>query len=453
MNSPRSPRLQDQNAEPLWLTVRWDDCPERCFELPPNKHRAIVVGSAPDADIRIEEAAPVAFFIERDDHGVWLTPAYADEALRIDTRKLDKRRRLYLSSVVEISNTKLRLRLRDTPPTLRGDALAKSPYGELDIDKVFEEYDVAREHAVTTEISRSSIMAAIQQPSTTAYSREELVPPDALPTRTIEMSPFDFDKLFGTELGVLEPQPTIELAPMRFEPVAPTQTPRRPQAKVLREMPAFTRAVPRPSGDTTEFEMPLVPSPQPSALTPKSGRLSSATFNDESNRPVMHSHTEQPAPAILAQLGLLTKRRPVAVIGGAAIGTLVMTVFLVGAAQLVGGRSKSKPSARPTTVVTAVAPFASRVLPPPATAVVSVDSAAVPAQESAAGAEDPAVAAALGHLFAGRLAEAEQAYRGLSAKYPAEASYRSIALMLGRRNSADCRPDNDIKKVCPVVKP
>jgi TolA-binding protein len=65
----------------------------------------------------------------------------------------------------------------------------------------------------------------------------------------------------------------------------------------------------------------------------------------------------------------------------------------------------------------------------------------------------PDVRVAVSHLFAGRLPEAEQAYRELATAYPQNPTFQLATRMLSKRNSADCRALSDTKKSCPTVKP
>lgn len=125
MNCPSPPARYNPTNEPLWLIIQRNDR-TRCFEFPADSHQAIVVGSANDADVRIRGAAPIAFFLERDGQAISLTPAYADDELRVDARKVEGKRQIYGSALVEFANVELRLDVWDYPPTLRGDGPARN---------------------------------------------------------------------------------------------------------------------------------------------------------------------------------------------------------------------------------------------------------------------------------------------------------------------------------------
>jgi hypothetical protein len=201
----------------------------------------------------------------------------------------------------------------------------------------------------------------------------------------------------------------------------------------------------------------------------------------------------------LARLGSLAKRYPVGVFGGAAVGALLVGVFLVGLGQVLGiGKSHhpnddtgvglpqaaagvssaanapaaGNPTANMPTVPTAAPPTGAPPTAPtvapqalntvrapdaelrrdPATPA-SVAPTNDPKTAPVAAEPDPTVALAMGHLFAGRLPEAEHAYRDLLTRNPGDATYARLVRILSRRNSADCRPGNPVQTACPTVKP
>jgi hypothetical protein len=184
-----------------------------------------------------------------------------------------------------------------------------------------------------------------------------------------------------------------------------------------------------------------------------------------SEQPTGPSRPPQKLSTLLARLGVLTARHPVGVISGAAFGSIVMVVFFVGAAQLVKSHSTRGPSAAtrtaaPSELTTprppntpAKAPSLGSVATPStvASAVVARPPSSTNGTEQA-GAVDPYTSVAAGHLFAGRLTEAEQAYRDLAQRHPENETYPVLARVLGRRNSGDCRTNGTSKNSCPTVK-
>ena len=180
------------------------------------------------------------------------------------------------------------------------------------------------------------------------------------------------------------------------------------------------------------------------------------------------------APCAVAKLGILTQRYPVGVIGGVAVGAMMLAVSLVGAAHLLGLRSRT-PDAIP--VSRAALQAAVVVKKPVEQSFATASGSATPVRRalnlSASGAPnvppsppsapataqtaatetDPSLPVAVGHLFSGRLLEAEQAYRALAVQHPEEPTYQALSRLLARRNGPDCRPGNPMQKACPAVKP
>lgn len=256
-------------------------------------------------------------------------------------------------------------------------------------------------------------------------------------------------KISGKAVIVLSPEaaePSRPTAVQRFEPM-PAPLPR-----------ALTVA--KPIALTTALDTPAVRIAPARSTVP----------------PVEHRRTSS-KPSPLARLGTITRRYPVGVFGGAAVGALVLGIFFVGLAQILGLRHAPAPVSKaetPTTVVPvtvppsqpakvaavqqvaadlpgnqAAEPSAAPVQPTP-TATAAEPRMAAP---GTAAAIDPNVSAAVGALFGGRLIEAEQAYRELASRHPDDPAYRALARILGRHNGADCRPGNPSQKACPTVNP
>jgi len=179
-----------------------------------------------------------------------------------------------------------------------------------------------------------------------------------------------------------------------------------------------------------------------------------------------------PPSALLEKLGLMTKTRPGLVIGGASAGSVVLVLFLVGASQLIGHRSlkvtqhfvapqpvltaraasdrASVQSGWANTVPIEVSPDDSKVRGNGGAPGAPVGSASDAIPDAIAA--KPDVTAAVGHVFSGRLAEAEQAYRELSTRFPDDPAFRAAARILARRNGPACRAAKNTKTSCPTVK-
>lgn len=698
MNCPNPPANLNLADEPLWLIVQRDERTQ-CFEFPADTHKAIVVGSSNNADVRISSAAPVAFFLEREGTTIWLTPAYADPDFRVDTLKVNGRRQIYTHGLVELANVELRLRVRDTPPTLRGDGLVRLN-SEIS-DPISKRAAAAlSDLTATTTIDASQIAAALSLNNTKTVSTLLPVPDMALSTKTVEFDAFNFDGWFDDAVGnpsatgadtqpvepanvtsaptsnlPVSPTPsavvtpgrrmsvhdvkTQEMAPIQWPPepsdevtkhstrqaleqpgegptpvepvrpmrasfgplnvktqeMAPIKWPPEPAVAVVepftpnvvaaapitnasdstkaaapsnQEAPAPKTAEPsskapfavaaivnvepvapnvvgnaekRPDGrqnptpraepkldpyrtieiapvrlpeskppnrtsqpklenllqtttiqlggnaritDTTDFEVPVVKSAtakaEPIVPTATSGggesihgiadrrpivlKTPAATHKaslgsdpwfqgHDSDRPVSNTppsavvRTLSSPSKALEKLGTLAQKRPVLVIGGAAIGSLVLVLFFAGAAKVLSPHAKPVPAKAVATQPAAATPDSQKGSPKapandsgPVKAETAVGTAQAQAPSETkvedtpeAIAATPDVTPAVGHLFAGRLPEAEQAYRELAAKFPNEPAFQSASKILARKNSPTCRGASPSKALCPSVKP
>ena len=75
------------------------------FQLAAGDERAVTVGSALSADLRLAEAgvAPVHFHFEREGDEVWLMPTASVGRLRLDSSRVDAKSRLNRRCVVEVA--------------------------------------------------------------------------------------------------------------------------------------------------------------------------------------------------------------------------------------------------------------------------------------------------------------------------------------------------------------
>jgi hypothetical protein len=71
----------------------------------------------------------------------------------------------------------------------------------FDYDSAFDELARNISQVDTLDHPRLALASAVRQPLTKAYERSELIPPDALPTQTIEIGPINFDE-WGEERKV-----------------------------------------------------------------------------------------------------------------------------------------------------------------------------------------------------------------------------------------------------------
>ena len=80
------------------------------FKLSRDECRAIAVGSRASADLRFDcpGVAPVHFHIERDDHRVWIVPAYGVSDIRVNAARITGPKVIYSEAIIEFSNVRVR---------------------------------------------------------------------------------------------------------------------------------------------------------------------------------------------------------------------------------------------------------------------------------------------------------------------------------------------------------
>jgi hypothetical protein len=439
MNCPNSSTRHCLIDEPLWLLIQLNGR-SHCFEFPPNVHKAIVIGSSASADVKIPTAAAVAFFLERVGEAIWLMPTNPD-TVRIDTTTIDGKRRILNGSIIETANVELRIKIRDTPPTLRGDGRDASR--SVAFSPTFDQL------TSTTEIDASTLLSALQLGKTVQVPPVNGVYDEVSVTKTVEIEPFNFDDWFdanvidaGAKIDSKPPKPdlyrTIEIAPV---------------GRPIRS-------------ETTDFELPTLhqrlEAVAPNTRDDSHDQPSSNTENwfqsNDTTRPVnsppvpTRVRKRQLLTTSLEQLGILAKKRPLLVFGGTIAGAFVFVMFLAGITRILVPNAGHQPRR----VVTRTVEKPQITVPQaiassnPTTPIAAPTEAAAPSSATAS-TED--IVPAVGHLFAGRLPEAEQAYRELSRKFPNEPAFQSLTRVLARKNGTNCRLANSSKAACPSVKP
>lgn len=501
MNCPHFPPRPKSADESLWLVVGRDKRAQ-CFELRANIHKAIVVGSSRDADVQIPGAPPVAFFLERDGHGIWLIPAYSESELRIDAKQVYAQTRIFRRAIVEFSDARLELELRDTPPTLRTDSLRPGDGNISDPVSVASCLRPNNETA-TTIIAQSTVLAAMRQSVTKSLAPQKPVSPLALPTKTIEMGPIDFDAPFDdttvrisanpSSTQPLEPEalplipaaiidpsdtpfsdlldhsvatpPTTQIAERpsnvktrELGPIGSSHVHNRGKFETLRQTVSIQITPDKKASDTTDFEVPMLGSP--TIFGPTGAHLpeNSSSPIGATNAPKFRAFL--PITTVLARLGEMTTRRPIAVLATAGMGSLVLVGFLVAVSHLIGFGRYPKPSSHAASSVTAaattvLAPELPRVDLPSSTAVPSPATAPTTEAEAPTTISDgdtPETSLAVGHLFAGRLPEAAQAYRDLATRHPNDLAFQAASRILTRRTAPTCSATNNTRTSCPSVK-
>jgi hypothetical protein len=159
--------------------------------------------------------------------------------------------------------------------------------------------------------------------------------------------------------------------------------------------------------------------------------------------------------AFLTQVGVLTKQRPVLIVGGGLVGAFVLALALLGATRLGDPSKAAAAPLAPTSAkpLTGPVPSATPVVEksPPVVAVVTPPPAEAKAKARAQkGSDDPVLRMAVGHLAAGRVSEAAEAYRVLSARSEGGGIYAKAAALLARR-AGECVAATAQPANCPEI--
>jgi hypothetical protein len=405
--------------------------------------------------------AAVEFHIERVGSHAWLVPAYRGRRLRVNGAPVTNN--VCIDGRLILSLGSFELELRVLP----------------------EDADVA-------ETSRSS---SVPRPLPADYTNT--VPTDTACT-VVAMKPFEVDPaanvpteqlpVVRTTTAVVAPQHTERLAPVTAQAVwdlgptggamfetqrlAPVRGPvvaaiPAPQvpipAHAIRPIEAPSTA--RPPDDpvqmvtqeTTAFDVAAVVDARPRAES--ANATTTAVHAPPIVKKAIRTAPGQPPPwhAFLTHLGTLTKERPVLVLGGGLASALVMALALVGAARVAEPPRRAStpaaavPSANPATESVALAPSATALAAPaPALIAVPVPAAADPKRKPK-GVVDPELAAAAGHLAAGRVADASQAYAALGSRPEGGEVYAQASALLARRAGQDCSAAPSAGARCPEL--
>ena len=376
-------------------------------EFPLGDDRAFSVGSSVHADMRLRKpgVAPVEFYVQRDDDGLWLVPAYASLELRLDSRRVTERRKLTTRSLLELRSGVLVIRVHEAHDLARVRAKHS--------DDTFETREIVqiRNHldALPSERDPTRVAMRAVAPShdSLAYSATVAVP-------------------VVREDDVPEWQKTVEIPKFRAKTWVGAAKPSKPE----RDVTVLDRKPPK-----------LLPPPLPLA------RAAAAPAARKLTRRV---------PAPIVELGILAKRRPIAVALGSFAIAIAASLSLVAATRGAGPAKTAAP--RPVaSAATSASSAAARPIPSGVPSVRVRPKHVVPPSGRDArvpsnlrGPTDPELAEALDHLVAGRDTQAKAAYARLARRSPDEAVYAVTAQLL-ERLAACTDPGTRAELTCPKV--
>jgi hypothetical protein len=254
----------------------------------------------------------------------------------------------------------------------------------------------------------------------------------------------------GRTAAPAEPQQTERLAPMPAPPASAERVPAleiRPVGVPKRPEALLTAAATLANQETTSFDVAAVAPPAPRSERVEDPRTVIVSVPPTTPRQAGKELAKaQPLglKSLLTLLGALTKQRPVLAISSAALGAMILSFALVGATRVAEPKrapvpptpAASQPAlSKPSAVAPAVSPLPAL----PVVVAVPLLGDAKPAARTAKGPLDPELAAAVGHLAAGRISEASQAYSALAARPAGGDVYARTAALLSHR-ATSCAP-------------
>jgi hypothetical protein len=233
--------------------------------------------------------------------------------------------------------------VRDAPPTLRRIDIPVAEDGGAELDDAFREFEGNRELMATREFEPWRAAPGALSRTTGEYSRSDFLPAAAFPTTTLEINRRDLEQLF--EAG--EPKADRELGITRKMLAGHDGPPIQPHPIIDVTTPPESLCLDDPlgrSGQTNGYWPPkFTPSRKTGSENVRIG-IAQADCAAEierraRKRKALVLKPEPPPLTTLDKLGLLTKERPLSVLGGALVAAVAMSIFLVGAAEVFGWHS------------------------------------------------------------------------------------------------------------------
>lgn len=449
------------HQEPIFVEVSRASF-RHILELEAGTERAYLVGASQQADVFIDApgAAAVEFHLERLGSDIWLTPAYRGRRILVNGAPVLDRVPITSGVLLRLGDYELGVRLLNPDEPREASTRSSSAPRPLPND-----YSLG----LPTDTQQTSLAMTPQLPEAadaainggwrgarahlSEHRTERLRPvaaPSLLPQQTERMAPVVIPPQLASGLGQTETvrMKPIAVPPPKTSPVLASHGPVSASATGL-----VVPSSPLASQETSSFDIARLspvptpvpeppPPPEPARPAPKGAEV-----------PKVPSHAPRATSSLqllLAQLGVMTQRRPVLIAGMALAGSLVLALALVGASRL--SPSRSVPVSPPTTKVTARSATPGPTLPTPTDAPPAILVAPAPSSAAtpvASGAEKPSEAAAR-NLSAGRLAEAAEQYRLLGMQ-PDGAVYAEVAALLSRRLSANCATKASPTRGCPEI--
>ena len=394
-------------------------------EFTKSDDQAFSVGSSAHAGMRINRAgvAPIEFYIQREGNALWLVPAYASLALRLDARRVTAPRKLSGRCLIELS-TELIIVLRVHEAHELGAIRA------AERDDMLATRLLVRPQRYVEDLPAEGAATRVAMPAV----GQAIEPLAYLPTEAVPVARED---------DVPEWQKTIEIPVFRAMPWAGA-------AEFASKIEAIPNAEARPRDGASEAPALASKAPPPRAA---------ATVLDMRPSKLGSTNTfVRRIQSVASKLGMLARQRPLSVAVGSLTTALALSFSLVAAT---GARiPAASKSVRPTAAAlpSSIAPVG--VVPPTASVVPSVRVHPAPTSpptspgtkppDTGAGPADPELAEAIAHLIAGRDSQAKAAYARLARRSPDDPAY-AVAARLLERLAVCTNRDAEPRVSCPKV--
>lgn len=439
MNSAMKVEPETSHDKSLWLELRI--CGEsRAFEFKSDELRAVAVGSLYSTDLRIDRpgVAPVQFHIEREDNALWIVPAYNGHALRVDTVRVTGPLRIDGRAVVEFAGVRIHVKLLDVD-------LAKTS-GSL----FSESAECVTEHRPSAPVLSRGELATV---SFERFVTPALAKPEPLTQR---FSPID-------AAMVIPVQRTVVIEPIQVaSPEYLRASEKLPPTLRTGESPAqgaLTAGCVGASGNSSA-QVTLCIAPYPAYPTAQDTASQTTTLFDV---PFIRPQ-ELGARGWLVRLGLLSRRRPLAVWLAGTVAVFVLSAAIGYSTKSLHQAAEPQVSHSRRTVMTPLplpsGSVASEVRAPqglgvePVVVVPTVSSLATRTPTKRGHSNDPELVAAVGHLIAGRYTDAQAAYSLLATQSPNDLSLATVAQLLTKKLDPKCSNPVPVTGIsCPGVKP
>lgn len=165
------------------------------FELSTNDAHSISFGSSNCADVRLPGTRPYAFFLSRNETGVWLRPTTVGRNLYVNGFRQTARTQIFDCTIVQLSHIRLVLWLRTSPPTHLKGVGRFVPYSLLSRIQTAPTAQVVNGNATSSEPAHSMVNVRLDRAdSTPTLPKIRLTPPPVSINQPEKLTASDFER-------------------------------------------------------------------------------------------------------------------------------------------------------------------------------------------------------------------------------------------------------------------